>query len=203
MRPPPCTHLHTGDASDLTTFATVIDAPYTSKCMTTRDDGLVVTHAVPSTSLELRSLVTEAGPPRLSLTDVAVPAPRFQPGPPAGGSGTDQSIRPGAAARRCGRGLGVDRGHDRSARGQRTTRRWGAAGTHGSSRSVVAGRQRGGWQGRGRRTFPLTAQALLGRIVAIAGGSMYAQYRISEASACTCFPKARRRGKGRRRSSTR
>ena len=155
--------------------------------MTTRDHAPIVTHAVPSTSLELRSLVTEQGRLELSLTVVAVPTPvsshgllRVEAAPInpsdlglllAGADMDSASIggtpdRPVVSAPLADGALRA-----LAARVGRSL----PVGNEGAGRVVAAG------------PSP-DAQALLGRTVAIAGGSMYAQYRISEASACLVLP---------------
>lgn len=47
------------------------------------------------------------------------------------------------------------------------------------------------------------AQAMMGKMVAMIGGAMYAQYRCIKAADCMCFPTERQPRKARRASSIR
>ena len=143
--------------------------------------------ALPTSSLELRSLVTEQGMLELSLTDVAVPAPssgqvllRVEAAPinpsdlglllagadmsAASIGGTpDRPVVTAPLAEGALRALAARVGRSLP------------VGNEGAGTVVLAG------------TSP-EAQELLGRTVAVAGGSMYAQYRVCEASACLVLP---------------
>ncbi len=146
-----------------------------------------MTDTVPSSSLELRSLVTEQGTLELSLTDVIVPIPsagqvllRVEAAPInpsdlglllAGADMDSASIggtpdRPVVSAPLADGALRA-----LAARVGRPL----PAGNEGVGTVVAAG------------ASP-EAQALIGRTVAVAGGSMYAQYRMCEASACLVLP---------------
>ena len=140
---------------------------------------------VPTTGKQLRSLVSAEGQLELSLVDVAVPVP----------TGTEVLIRVEASPiNPSDLGLliaGADvSAMTRAANGGATTApidpsilktlsgRYGqsmAVGNEGAGTVVAAG------------DSP-AAQALLGRTVAVAGGSMYAEYRVVDASACLVLP---------------
>jgi len=146
-----------------------------------------MTETVPSSSLELRSLVTEKGALELSLIDVAVPTPssgqvllRVEAAPinpsdlgmllagadmdSASIGGTpDRPVVSAPLADGALRALAARVGHSLP------------VGNEGAGTVVAAG------------PSP-EAQALLGRTVAVAGGSMYAQHRIADASACLVLP---------------
>lgn len=147
-----------------------------------------MTEALPETALELRSLVTPDGMLELSLHEVAVPAPgadevvvRVEASPvnpsdlgllipstadmsAATVSGTPERpvvtapLREGALA-----GLSVRVGESLP------------VGNEGAGTVVAAGES-------------AAAQALLGKTVGIAGGAMYAQYRVVNAAACLVLP---------------
>ena len=140
---------------------------------------------VPTTGKQLRSLVSAEGQLELSLVDVAVPVP----------TGTEVLIRVEASPiNPSDLGLliaGADvSAMTRAANGGVTTApidpsilktlsgRYGQSmtvGNEGAGTVVAAG------------DSP-AAQALLGRTVAVAGGSMYAEYRVVDASACLVLP---------------
>jgi NADPH2:quinone reductase len=146
-----------------------------------------MTDTVPSSSLELRSLVTEQGTLELSLIDVAVPTPtpgqvllRVEAAPInpsdlglllAGADMDSASIdgTPDGPVVRAPLAEGALRAL--AARVGRSL----PVGNEGAGTVVDAG------------ASP-EAQALLGRTVAVAGGSMYAQYRMADASACLVLP---------------
>ncbi len=147
-----------------------------------------MTEALPKTGLELRSLVTPDGTLELSLHDVEIPAPgadevvvRVEASPinpsdlglliPAAAdmaaatvAGTPERpvvtapLREGALA-----GMAARVGDSLP------------VGNEGAGTVVAAG------------TSP-AAQALLGKTVGIAGGAMYAQYRVVNAAACLVLP---------------
>lgn len=147
-----------------------------------------MTQALPETALELRSLVTEDGTLELSLREVAVPTPahdevvvRVEASP----------INPSDL------GLLIPSAADMSA----------ATATGTPDRPVVTAPLReGALAGLAARvgiSLPVgnegagtvvaagdsaTAQALLGKTVGIAGGAMYAQYRVVKAGACLVLP---------------
>ena len=146
-----------------------------------------MTDTVPSSSRELRSLVTEQGTLELSLIDVAVPTPtpgqvllRVEAAPinpsdlglllagadmdSASIGGTpDRPVVSAPLAEGALRALAARVGRSLP------------VGNEGAGTVVDAG------------ASP-EAQALLGRTVAVAGGSMYAQYRMADASACLVLP---------------
>ena len=146
-----------------------------------------MTDTVPSSSRELRSLVTEQGTLELSLIDVAVPTPtpgqvlvRVEAAPinpsdlglllagadmdSASIAGTpDRPVVSAPLAEGALRALAARVGRSLP------------VGNEGAGTVVEAG------------AAP-EAQALLGRTVAVAGGSMYAQYRMADASACLALP---------------
>ncbi|MCV7388248.1 zinc-binding dehydrogenase [Mycolicibacterium porcinum] len=147
-----------------------------------------MTEALPKTGLELRSLVTPDGTLELSLHDVEIPAPgpdevvvRVEASPinpsdlglliPAAAdmaaatvTGTPErpvvtaSLREGALAGMAAR-IGASL----------------PVGNEGAGTVVAAGESP-------------SAQALLGKTVGIAGGGMYAQYRLVNAAACLVLP---------------
>lgn len=147
-----------------------------------------MTEALPKTALELRSLVTPDGTLELSLHDVEVPAP----GP------DDVVVRVEAAPiNPSDLGLLIPAAADMSAAT--------AAGT--PERPVVTAPLRdgalAGLAARVGKSLPVgnegagtvvaagssaAAQALLGKMVGIAGGAMYAQYRVVNAAACLVLP---------------
>lgn len=146
-----------------------------------------MTDTVPSSSLELRSLVTEQGTLELSLIDVIVPIPtpgqvllRVEAAPinPSdlglllAGADMDSATIGGTPDRPMVSAPLADGAlRALAARVGRPL----PAGNEGAGTVVAAG------------ASP-EAQALLGRIVAVAGGSMYAQYRMADASACLVLP---------------
>ncbi|MEW2478861.1 zinc-binding dehydrogenase [Mycobacterium sp. NPDC049093] len=147
-----------------------------------------MTEALPKTALELRSLVTEGGTLELSLHEVAVPTPaqdevvvRVEASPinpsdlgllipsaadmsAATVAGTSDRpvvtvpLRDGALAGMAAR-VGISL----------------PVGNEGAGTVVAAGES-------------AQAQALLGKTVGIAGGAMYAQYRVVKAEACLVLP---------------
>ncbi|MBN3457181.1 zinc-binding dehydrogenase [Mycobacterium sp. DSM 3803] len=147
-----------------------------------------MTEALPKTALELRSLVTPDGTLELSLHDVEVPAP----GP------DDVVVRVEAAPiNPSDLGLLIPAAADMSTAT--------VAGT--PERPVVTAPLRdgalAGLAARVGKSLPVgnegagtvvaagssaAAQALLGKIVGIAGGAMYAQYRVVNAAACLVLP---------------
>ncbi len=154
-----------------------------------------MTEEHPERALELRSLVTDAGMVELSLAEVDVPAPtddevvvRVEAAPinpcdlglllagadaaAARVSGTDE--RPVVTAP-------LDAGAARAA-----AARLGQSmpvGNEGAGRVVAAGPG-------------AAAQALLGKVVAVAGGGMYAHYRCVAAAACLPLPDGVRAAQG-------
>ncbi|WP_396919142.1 NADH oxidase, partial [Mycolicibacterium sp.] len=147
-----------------------------------------MTEALPKTALELRSLVTPDGTLELSLHDVEVPAP----GP------DDVVVRVEAAPiNPSDLGLLIPAAADMSAAT--------VAGT--PERPVVTAPLRdgalAGLAARVGKSLPVgnegagtvvaagssaAAQALRGKMVGIAGGAMYAQYRVVNAAACLVLP---------------
>ena len=147
-----------------------------------------MTDSLPKTALELRSLVTDNGTLELSLHEVAVPTPaqdevvvRVEASP----------INPSDL------GLLIPSAADMSA----------ATVTGTPDRPVVTAPLRdgalAGMAARGGISLPVgnegagtvvaagesaQAQALLGKTVGIAGGAMYAQYRVVKAEACLVLP---------------
>ena len=146
-----------------------------------------MTPEIPSTSLELRSLVTEQGALELSLTDVPVPDPR-----------PDQVLIRVEAAPINPSDLGLlFAGADMTAAtidGIPERPVVTAPLSEGARRALAARVGRSlpvGNEGAG--TVVATgdsaeAQALAGRTVSVAGGAMYTQYRVSEASGCLVLP---------------
>lgn len=147
-----------------------------------------MTEALPKTALELRSLVTPDGTLELSLHEVDVPTP----GPDEVVVRVEASpINPSDL------GLLIPSAADMSA----------ATVTGTSERPVVTAPLRegalAGLSARLGDSLPVgnegagtvvaagssaTAQALLGKTVGIAGGGMYAQYRVVNAAACLVLP---------------
>lgn len=146
-----------------------------------------MTEPLPTSSLELRSLVTEQGTLQLSLTDVPLSAlnsdeilVRVEAAPInpsdlglllagadlASASVEGTSERPVVTAP-------LPEGALRALSGR--VGKSLPAGNEGAGRVVAAG------------SSP-QAQSLLGRTVAVAGGSMYAQYRVASASSCLVLP---------------
>ena len=141
----------------------------------------------PKRALELRSLVTDAGTVELSLVEVDVPVP----------SGDDVLVRVEAAPINpsdlglllAGADVGASRVSGTAERpvvtapldagaARAATARLGQSmpvGNEGAGRVVAAGPGD-------------TAQALVGRTVAVAGGGMYTQYRCLPAAACLPLP---------------
>jgi NADPH:quinone reductase-like Zn-dependent oxidoreductase len=143
----------------------------------------MMTEALPTSSLELRSLVSEQGKLELTLAEVSLPTPsasqtlvRVEAAPinPSdlgllfAGADMAKAAVEGTPERPIVTAPLVDGAlRTLAARVGMSL----SVGNEGAGTVVAAG------------TSP-DAQALLGRTVAIAGGSMYAQYRICEASAC-------------------
>ena len=146
-----------------------------------------MTEPLPADSLELRSLVTEQGTLELSLVDVPLPSlgsdealVRIEAAPInpsdlglllAGADLTSASIegtsdRPVVTAPLPDRALRILSGRVGKSL---------PVGNEGAGTVVAAGSSS-------------EAQSLIGRTVAIAGGSMYAQYRAASASACLVLP---------------
>jgi NADPH:quinone reductase-like Zn-dependent oxidoreductase len=146
-----------------------------------------MTTTLPSTSLELRSLVTEQGTLELSLHEVPLPTPsdsqvliRVEASPinPSdlglllAGADMAAATLEGTAQRPVVKAPLLE-GALRS-----LAARVGVAmpvGNEGAGTVVAAGKSD-------------ASQALLGRVVAVAGGSMYAQYRAVEAATCLVLP---------------
>ena len=161
-----------------------------------------MTSEIPSTSLELRSLVTEQGSLELSLVEVPVPVPR--PG---------QVLIRVEAAPINPSDLGLlFAGADMSAATVGGTPDRPVVATPLSEGAVRALAARVG------RSLPVgnegagtvvaaggspEAQALIGRTISVAGGAMYTQYRVSEAAACLVLPEGTPAEWARRRSSIR
>jgi NADPH:quinone reductase len=146
-----------------------------------------MTADLPDSALELRSLVTSRGTLQLSLHDVPIPAPaanevlvRVEASPinpsdlallVAGADMTTATVggtpeRPVVTA-----SLGAGALEGLSARVDKPL----PVGNEGAGTVVAAG------------SSP-AAQSLLGRMVGIAGGPMYTQYRVVDASACLVLP---------------
>ena len=161
-----------------------------------------MTSEVPPASLELRSLVTEQGALELSLTDVQVPVPRpgqvlirveAAPINPsdlgllfAGADMITATVdgtpeRPVVTAP-----LSEGARRALAARAGRSL----PVGNEGAGTVVAAGESP-------------EAQGLMGRTVSVAGGGMYTQYRVTEASSCLVLPEGTPPGRGRHPSSTR
>ena len=146
-----------------------------------------MTPEIPSSSLELRSLVTEQGALELSLVDVPVPIPR--PG---------QVLLRVEAAPINPSDLGLlFAGADMSAATVDGTPERPVVTTPLSDSAVRALAARVGRslpvgnEGAGTVVAPgdsPQARALMGRTVSVAGGAMYTQYRTCEASACLVLP---------------
>jgi NADPH:quinone reductase len=146
-----------------------------------------VTDPLPTSSLQLRSLVTESGTLELSLVDVPVPSP-----------GADEVLTRVEAAPINPSDLGILlAGADVAS----------AVVSGTSERPVVTAPLANGWvralAGRVGKSLSVgnegagtvvaagsspEAQALLGRTVAVAGGSMYSQYRAVHSSLCLLLP---------------
>jgi NADPH:quinone reductase-like Zn-dependent oxidoreductase len=155
----------------------------------------MVTDSLPTSSLELRSLVTEQGELQLSLADVPVPplAPgevlvRVEAAPinpsdlglllagadltAASVEGTSgESVVTAPLADGALRSLAARVGKSMS------------VGNEGAGTVLAAG------------SFP-EAQALVGRTVAVAGGSMYSQFRVVNAALCLLLPEGTTAEKG-------
>jgi NADPH:quinone reductase-like Zn-dependent oxidoreductase len=154
-----------------------------------------VSEQVPATGLQLRSLVTAAQTVELSLADVGVPAPdpqqvvvRVEAAPinPSdlgllfAGADLAQVTASGTAERPVVTApLPPAAARAAAARAGQSL----AAGNEGAGTVVAAGASH-------------AAQALLGRVVAVAGGSMYAQYRVISAAACLQLPAGARAADG-------
>ena len=142
-----------------------------------------MTHPIPATALQLRSLVTPAGELQLSLIDVPVPSPgpdevllRIEAAPL---NPSDLGMLFGAADMATARASGTPQRPVITARVPQTamkamTGRLGQSmpvGNEGAGVVVAAG------------SSP-AAQALLGKTVAAYGGAMYAQYRCVPVGEC-------------------
>src|ERR1700722_7201207 len=146
-----------------------------------------MTPEIPSTSLELRSLVTEQGTLELSLVDIPVPTPR--PGQvllrveAAPINPSDLGLLSACADMTAATVGGTpDRPVVTTPLSEGAVRALAArvgrslpVGNEGAGTVVAAG------------DSP-EAQALVGRTVSVAGGAMYTQYRACEASACLVLP---------------
>jgi NADPH:quinone reductase len=146
-----------------------------------------VTDPTPTSSLELRSLVTEQGQLQLSLADVLVPS--LAPG--------DVLVRVEAAPiNPSDLGLLLAGADVTSATVEGTSKRpvVTAPLANGALRSLAArvGKSLSvGNEGAGTVLAAGTspeAQSLIGRTVAVAGGSMYSQFRVVNASLCLTLP---------------
>jgi NADPH2:quinone reductase len=146
-----------------------------------------MTEPLPTSSLELRSLVTEQGTLELSLTDVSVPSLA---------SGEVLVRVEAAPINPSDLGLLLAGADVASAVVDGTTERpvVTAPLVDGALRSLAArvGKplpvgNEGAGAVVGTGTSP-EAQSLLGRTVAVAGGSMYSQYRVVNASLCLVLP---------------
>ncbi len=161
-----------------------------------------MTTETPATGLELRSLVSAEGRLEISLAEAPVEAPvdnqvliRVEAAPInpsdlglliAGADMTSASVS--GTPERPVVTVALDPGVTRALSG-----RHGASmtvGNEGAGTVVAAG------------ASP-DAQALLGRTVAAAGGGMYSQYRLVDASLCLALPEGTPRAWARRPSSTR
>jgi NADPH2:quinone reductase len=154
-----------------------------------------VSDQVPARALRLRSLVTESQTVELSLEDVDIPAPgpgqvvvRVEAAPinPSdlglmfAGADLTRAIAGGTPARP------VVTAPLPTAAARAATARVGRslpAGNEGAGTVVAAGASD-------------TARALPGKVVAVAGGSMYAQYRCVDAAACLELPDGARAADG-------
>jgi NADPH:quinone reductase-like Zn-dependent oxidoreductase len=142
-----------------------------------------VTDAIPATALQLRSLVTEAGELQLSLASVPVPEPgadevlvRIE-ATPINPSDLGLLLGPADPASAASAG-GVTTAKIPAQAMPFVAARVGEAmpvGNEGAGVVVKAGASE-------------TAQALLGRTVAIIGGAMYAQYRVVKAVEALALP---------------
>ncbi len=142
-----------------------------------------MTNAIPATALQLRSLVTEAGELQLSLASVPVPEPgadevlvRIE-ATPINPSDLGLLLGPADPASAASAG-GVTTAKIPAQAMPFVAARVGEAmpvGNEGAGVVVKAGASE-------------TAQALLGRTVAIIGGAMYAQYRVVKAVEALALP---------------
>ena len=146
-----------------------------------------VNNPIPSSALQLRSLVRRSGELELSLVEVPVPVPqddevliRVEASPI---NPSDQGLLFGAADM------------SRAVRTGTTDRPVVTAPISEAAMKAMAGRldesMPVGNEGAGtvvRAGASAQAQALLGRVVAVIGGAMYAQYRCVKASDCLVLP---------------
>jgi NADPH2:quinone reductase len=146
-----------------------------------------MTAELPDRALELRSTVTSQATVELSLVDVAVPTPaanevvvRVEAAPInpsdlgviiAGADMTTATVQGTAERPTVTASLGADALAGLSARIDKPL----PVGNEGAGTVIAAGQS-------------ATAQALLGKTVGIAGGGMYAQYRVIDAAACLVLP---------------
>jgi NADPH2:quinone reductase len=146
-----------------------------------------VTEPLPTSSLELRSLITERGTLELSLTDVPLPSLasgevliRVEAAPinPSdlglllAGADVDSAVVQGTSGRPVVTAPLADGVfHSLAARAGKSL----PVGNEGAGTVVAAGTS-------------TEAQSLLGRTVAVAGGSMYSQYRTTSVSSCLVLP---------------
>jgi NADPH:quinone reductase-like Zn-dependent oxidoreductase len=150
---------------------------------------------VPAQALQLRSLITDSRTLELSLVDVAVPAPephqvvvRVEAAPinPSdiglllGGADVSQATARGTSDRP------IVTAPISAAAARATAARIGQSmpvGNEGAGTVVASGASD-------------AAQALFGKVVAVAGGAMYSQYRCVSASACLELPEGARAVEG-------
>jgi NADPH2:quinone reductase len=146
-----------------------------------------MTTDLPDRALELRSTVTSQGTLELSLLDVAVPTPaandvvvRVEAAPInpsdlgvliAGADMTTATVQGTTERPTVNASLGAGALAGLSARIDKSL----PVGNEGAGTVVAAGQSS-------------AAQALLGKTVGIAGGGMYAQYRVIDAAACLVLP---------------
>jgi NADPH2:quinone reductase len=152
-----------------------------------RDERPAMTPPTPPSSLELRSLVTEQGTLELSLIDVPVPIPR--PGQvlirveAAPINPSDLGLLFGGADISAATVSGPrDRPVVTTPLSEGALRALAAR----VGRSLQVGNEGAGTVVAAGDTHE--AQTLMGRTVSVAGGGMYTQYRVSEASACLVLP---------------
>ncbi len=147
-----------------------------------------MTAGLPDRALELRSTVTSQGTLELSLLDVAVPTPganevvvRVEAAPinpsdlgvlTAGADMTTATVQGTTDRPTVTASLGTAAVAGLSARIDKPL----PVGNEGAGTVVAAGQS-------------TAAQALLGKTVGLAGGGMYAQYRVVDAAACLVLPK--------------
>jgi NADPH:quinone reductase-like Zn-dependent oxidoreductase len=154
---------------------------------------------LPDRALELRSTVTSQGTLELSLVDAAVPTPavnevvvRVEAAPinpsdlgvlTAGADMASATVQGTTERPIVTASLGADALAGLAARIDKPL----PVGNEGAGTVVAAGES-------------AAAQALLGKTVGIAGGGMYAQYRVIDAAACLVLQRVRLQRTERRRS---